>query len=479
MAKKAYVGVANSPKNVKTIYVGGIDGRPKKVVKGYVGDATGHPKLFWGGTVPPPPTIGKRKIEFLEDYQVGQYYNLDFADIEETVRYYVEEFEFINRGMYRYALSRSVTNKYRIFYNLINTIINDIENIVNYVLNNIGNKNEIWITSRYIYDDEDPISDYTHIVLQIYIGNSVYNNVECKRKTFYEYTLNNIYNFTETQISYDEIRITYNSDGTIKYNYFPSAITTTDVTVGQNIGYPHQNNGRAGFPLDNLTVNNVGIRFVKNNVYSGDTRRLDWKILESKLDIIDNCIIDERHVAVNNYGIQILEEGQYISIPESFTGINGYTPGWIDIDINDMNLHSEVTPQHPLNYVLFSRVSINYDSYPTGQYFLYSSALEEWILIFYINGQQYGSTIHTGISDKNYFKNSTLEVELKDTYLTISRIKDGVGTGYRITTVGPNVPAVDSHRFYTYNIGGGAANFNYTAPYNMTITRLFSWWWWQ
>lgn len=47
MAKKAYVGVSGTPKNVKAIYVG-VNGVPKKVIKGYVG-VNGVPKLFFEG----------------------------------------------------------------------------------------------------------------------------------------------------------------------------------------------------------------------------------------------------------------------------------------------------------------------------------------------------------------------------------------------------------------------------------------------
>lgn len=45
MAKKAYVGVSGTPKNIKAIYVG-VNGEPKKVVKGYVG-VNGVPCVFW------------------------------------------------------------------------------------------------------------------------------------------------------------------------------------------------------------------------------------------------------------------------------------------------------------------------------------------------------------------------------------------------------------------------------------------------
>lgn len=47
MAKKAYVGVSGTPKNVKAIYVG-VNGVPKKVIKGYVG-VNGVPCVFWDG----------------------------------------------------------------------------------------------------------------------------------------------------------------------------------------------------------------------------------------------------------------------------------------------------------------------------------------------------------------------------------------------------------------------------------------------
>ena len=48
MAKKAYVGITNLPKNVSDIYVG-VNNVPKKVIKGYVG-VNGIPKLFWDGS---------------------------------------------------------------------------------------------------------------------------------------------------------------------------------------------------------------------------------------------------------------------------------------------------------------------------------------------------------------------------------------------------------------------------------------------
>ena len=48
MAKKAYVGVGGSSRNVKAIYVG-VGGVPRKVIKGYVG-VNGVPCLFWGSS---------------------------------------------------------------------------------------------------------------------------------------------------------------------------------------------------------------------------------------------------------------------------------------------------------------------------------------------------------------------------------------------------------------------------------------------
>ena len=47
MAKKAYVGVSGTSKNVTAMYVG-VNGVPKKVIKGYVG-VGGVPKLFFEG----------------------------------------------------------------------------------------------------------------------------------------------------------------------------------------------------------------------------------------------------------------------------------------------------------------------------------------------------------------------------------------------------------------------------------------------
>lgn len=49
MAKKAYVGVGGSSRNVKAIYVG-VGGVPRKVIKGYVG-VGGVPCLFWGSSL--------------------------------------------------------------------------------------------------------------------------------------------------------------------------------------------------------------------------------------------------------------------------------------------------------------------------------------------------------------------------------------------------------------------------------------------
>lgn len=55
MAKKAYVGVGGSSRNVKAIYVG-VNGEPKKVIKGYVG-VNGVPCLFWDDSIPPIPSV--------------------------------------------------------------------------------------------------------------------------------------------------------------------------------------------------------------------------------------------------------------------------------------------------------------------------------------------------------------------------------------------------------------------------------------
>lgn len=72
MAKKAYVGVGGSSRNVKAIYVG-VNGEPKKVIKGYVG-VNGVPQLFWDSESEPfyayywSSTIG---FDLLDD--VGYY----------------------------------------------------------------------------------------------------------------------------------------------------------------------------------------------------------------------------------------------------------------------------------------------------------------------------------------------------------------------------------------------------------------------
>lgn len=80
MAKTAYVGVSNLPKNVKEIYVG-VDGTPKKVVKGYIG-VNGVPMIFWEGNAPAgdihyPMTLnyitGADDPKYLVDFQPGNY----------------------------------------------------------------------------------------------------------------------------------------------------------------------------------------------------------------------------------------------------------------------------------------------------------------------------------------------------------------------------------------------------------------------
>lgn len=50
MAKKAYIGVSDTARNVNKIYVG-VNGVARKVVKGYVG-VEGVARQFWPHTVP-------------------------------------------------------------------------------------------------------------------------------------------------------------------------------------------------------------------------------------------------------------------------------------------------------------------------------------------------------------------------------------------------------------------------------------------
>ena len=167
MAKKAYVGVANSPKNVKTIYVGGIDGRPKRVIKGYVGDAAGHPKLFWPPQNKPwNPYHGTRLI-FDEDYEIGHTYSKYKAEIGETVRYFIGKIVHFNRGTYD---------------DFMDILESKTEKIVEQVVTYAGSNRDIVSITASISESFDSIT------FRFYVGKALNGNIRILSTYYKTYT---------------------------------------------------------------------------------------------------------------------------------------------------------------------------------------------------------------------------------------------------------------------------------------------------
>ena len=184
---------------------------------------------------------------------------------------------------------------------------------------------------------------------------------------------------------------------------------------------------------------------------------------------VDNCYLDERFITIDNNGAQILAESKYIYLPEYFIEIpvsnlnETTTYANIEVEIGDMDLHTEVITHHPLNYMLFSRTTSD-TRYFSGQLFIYSVS-EEWLLGNYLNGQQYGSTIRTGITDKYYFENSTVNFKFSTDKMKIYKNNNLVCQ--------IDLPPNTNDYNYSYEIGyGGVADVYYTSPYNMTIKKF-------
>lgn len=111
MAIGGFVGVDNSARTIKDIFIG-VDGVARRVIKAYVGDANGQAKLWWDGGKIFPPSISYVIFENGEFNYVPEGLDIennivdakDYAEFSENANYYdiavLSEFFLTNKTLW-------------------------------------------------------------------------------------------------------------------------------------------------------------------------------------------------------------------------------------------------------------------------------------------------------------------------------------------------------------------------------------------
>lgn len=160
--------------------------------------------------------------DFAEDYQVGQTYNLPAADIEKTVRKAIAIFLFKNAPL--------IANR-----NSYQSVLSNVETIVNHVLNDKGNYDKIHIVLT--------IPNDTDIWCTVYYSNDSVSNVTLSAygsgvETAYK--LFTFYNPTIQYYKYTQIRFLSSGSVTHQSASYTGVMTrTVGVAVTDNIQAYH------------------------------------------------------------------------------------------------------------------------------------------------------------------------------------------------------------------------------------------------
>lgn len=414
MSRKFYcpVDVSNQyvSKEVKKWYcsVGGVS---KKVKKAYC-SVGGLSKLFYedgGGS------SGHTKIVFLENYSSGTTYDLEYADIGNTIRYYIEELNYINQSGRAYAETMSSTEMLPRFFMLLDLVTDAVEDIVTYIGNQINTENEIYISSALIKSS----AVYTlRINFDIYTSSLTGKTVAEPSAldvvgSFFRYRAT-----PTTSRSGKRIQLNITSS-TRRIEYTTTTNTRTVIQIGQS-GSSYNSSPPYVYPLF-ISVGNVGIDFAPNDLPNYYTR-WDFANQMSFIDKADN-------VRATISGARTVIGSGAVHIGDSDATIGG-SPSWaielptanhsavIEVDIAEMDLQttSDDAVLLRLRYDTGSGGNTKYEE------FIYSVSEQIWML-----HTRNGST-HTygrsNISDMNYFENSTIKFILSTT--TVSVYKDNL-----------------------------------------------------
>lgn len=407
MSKKFYAPVESSgnyvSKEVKKWYasVGGVS---KKIVKAYC-SVGGLSKLFYvdGGAV-----TGKTKVVFLENYQSDVQYTLDFADIEDTIRYYFEELAYINEGARAYAETQTATAILPRFFLILDAVTNAIEDIVTYVENQITNETEINISSALISSGSN--------VYTLRINFDIYNSSFTGETVVESASLDTVggffrYNATPT-VSRSGKRIQLNvNSANRRLVWSTSTNTRTAIQIGQNTT-SYNSSPPYVYPLFPV-IGNIGIGFEPNGL-PNYLARWDFNNRLAYIDKTDNIRMNISGVstAIGDGAVWLGDSSAFLQTNASWEiGIPTSNHDTVmEMDISEMDLRTTTNDAVLIRIYLGSSTTV-YEE------FIYSISEQIWML-----HTRNGSTHVYGrsnISDMNYFENSTVRLIISSSGLTV------------------------------------------------------------
>lgn len=397
MSKKIYGSVDGLSNEVAKIY-GSVSGLSKNIIKGYC-PVNGLSKLFFDTIV----SLKKTQVQFLEDYKNdGSTYDLQYASIEQTIRYYIEELNFLNINNKTYA--QSVGGQIGTFFNSLNVLNNNIDNIVNYVLSKITNENEIYITGRL---NSSTIEITFALCSSSFTGKQVTGIKYSDTKTGFIY----LSAFPVVSRSTKGIKLSLPQSGQIGYGEVTGSMS--EIQIGQNVSV--HGSTPPQYPLFPI-IGNVGIRFVTANVPDCHAY---WDFTNSMADVVDKQYWTTSSSAPtrDSSGLHIAGNNQFLYIcrslmetPVTYNGV--ITKGILEIEVGDMNLQNATSR----NCALISR----WEDTNRVESLLYNYTEQIWG-IYTIYNPSYSATFVpiSGATDKDYFKNSVVKWVMDDTYIYI------------------------------------------------------------
>lgn len=405
MSKKFYAPVESSgnyvSKEVKKWYasVGGVS---KKIVKAYC-SVGGLSKLFYvdGGAV-----TGKTKVVFLENYDSSTTYDLEFASIEDTIRYFFEELAFINESARAYAETQAATAVLPRFFMLCDLVNENVDNIVEYILSQVTTENEIAIAGALISS-----------------GSNVYNlrvNFDIFSSTLTGKTVTATTDAIAGFMRYSATPTTSRTGTRIQLNvntankrliYSTSSTTRTAIQIGQN-ATSYSSSPPYTYPLVPV-IGNVGIEYAPNGI-TNYYERWDFVNYMSYIGKVDNArmFINGDSTVIGSGAIHFGDSDAKMETNASW-GIELPTANHsavMEVDIAEMNLHT-TTDDAVLIRIYTSSSTTVYEE------FIYSVNEQLWML-----HTRNGSTHVYGrsnISDINYFENSTVKFVIGASTLSV------------------------------------------------------------
>lgn len=402
MARELYIPVNGFSKKTSKFYAP-VNGFSKEIVKAYC-SVNGFSKLFYGGG----EVTGKTKIVFLEQYRSDILYDLRFADISDTIRYFFEELAYINEGARAYAETQAATAILPRFFLILDAVTDAIEDIVTYVGNQVTNETEIYISSALIRSGSN--------VYTLRINFDIYNSSFTGKTVVESPSLDTVGGFFRYKASPDvsrsgkRIQLNVNSANR-RLVWSTSTTTRSTIQIGQNAtsyssSYPYV------YPLF-PAIGNIGIKFAPNGL-PNYLARWDFTNRFSYIDRTDNIRLSINGIdtAIGDGAVWLGDSSANLHTNASWEiGIpTSNHDAVMEIDISEMDLQT-ITNDAVLIRIYLSSSSTVYEE------FIYSISEQIWML-----HTRNGSTHVYGrsnISDKNYFANSTVRLVIGVSSLSV------------------------------------------------------------